>query len=315
MLEEGFDLSMLVMDFPHPEHCVDANWMPAVRALQSAAETAGAAAAVVATLQENMLERHARDLLERGIAPLCGIDDALLAVDAAARIGAAWNKPFQAPAPPAPLGGEARLLDEHEAKQFLRDHAIPVPAGEKAGSVAEARAAAERLGWPLAVKALGLAHKSEHGGVRLNIADEAQLTQAVEALLPLGSGVLVERMVEGAVAELILGILADPLYGLSMSIGAGGIWTEMLEDAALLLLPASREEIAEALSGLRILPLLQGRRGGRQADMEAIVDAAMALQQCALAHRGAIVELDINPLMACSSGAVAADALVRMKSA
>ena len=316
MLEQDFDLSMLIMDFPHPQSCVDANWLPAVRALCAATQTTGANAAVLATLHENMLEQHARWLLEQGIAPLCGIDDALLAADAAASIGEAWQKPFLAPAAPreADDGEEMRLLDEWEAKRMLREFAIPVVEGEKAHSVAEARTAAQRLGYPLAVKALGLAHKSEHNALRLGIHDEAQLMRAVEELLPLGDGVLVERMAEDVVAELIIGVLADPLYGMVMSIGAGGIWTEMLADARLLPLPVRREDIADALGRLRILPLLEGRRGGARADMEAIVDAAMAVQDCALARRD-IRELDVNPLLvrAPGRGAVAADALIRMR--
>ena len=315
MLEEDFDLSMLVLDFPHPQRCRDANWMPAVRALQSAAEATAMPSAVVATLHENMLESHAQDLLERGIAPLCGIDDSLKAVDAAARIGAAWRKPFpKGLQAPVALSDEAQVLNEWDAKKLLQDFSIPVPEGAKVSSKEESRAAAERLGYPLVVKALGLAHKSEHNAVRLGISDVTQLEEAVEALLPLGEGVLVERMVENIVAEMILGILADPDYGLVMSIGAGGIWTEVLDDTRLLLLPATRENIEEAIQGLRILPLLQGKRGGDSADMDAIINTAMALADFALAHRGRLQELDINPLLVRpdGQGIVAADALIRI---
>ena len=315
MLEERFDLSLLVLDFPHPQRCVDANWMPAVRALRDASAATNAPCAVVATLHENMLEHHARDLLKKGIAPLCGIDDALTAVDAAARITQAWRKPFpEDMQAPARLSGEATLLDEWDAKRLLKNFALPVPEAEKLTGVKGARAAAEKLGYPVVAKALGLAHKSEHQAVRLNIRNAEELEEAVETLLPLGKGVLVEQMIEGAVAEMILGILADPDYGQVMSIGAGGIWTEMLADTRLVLLPARREDIAEAVAGLRIHPLLQGARGGRRADIDAIIDAAMSLQAFALEHRGSLAELDINPLLvrAEDSGVVVADALVRV---
>ena len=315
MLENHFDLSLLVMDFPHPQRCVDANWMPAVRALQDASAATKAPCAVVATLHENMLEHHALDLIERGIAPLCGIEDALTAIDAAARITQAWRKPFPEDIrAPAPLSGEAVLLDEWDTKRLLKKFALPVPKAEKLTGVKDARAAAERLGYPVVAKALGLAHKSEHQAVRLNIRNTAELEETVEALLPLGEGVLVEQMVEDVVAEMILGILADPDYGQVMSIGAGGIWTEMLADTRLVLLPARREDIAEALDGLRMRPMLQGARGGKRADIDAIIDAAMALQAFAREHRDGLAELDINPLLvrAEGGGVVVADALVRV---
>ena len=212
------------------------------------------------------------------------------------------------------LSGEAVLLDEWDAKRLLKKFALPVPEAEKLTGVKEARAAAERLGYPVVAKALGLAHKSEHQAVRLNIRNAAELEEAVEALLPLGEGVLVEQMVEDVVSEMILGILADPVYGQVMSVGAGGIWTEMLADTRLVLLPARREDIAEAVAGLRMRPLLQGARGGRRADIDAIIDAAMALQAFARENRGGLAELDINPLLvrAEGGGVVAADALVRI---
>lgn len=316
MLEEQFDLSILVLDFPHPRRCVDTNWIPAVRALQSAAGTTRAAAAVVATLHENMLEDQARNLLANSIAPLCGIDDSLAAVDAAARIHEAWNKP-----PPKGLAatasaeGTPRLLDEWDSKRLLQSFSIPIPEGDRIASTAEAVEAGARLGFPLVAKALGMAHKSERHGVLLDITDESQLSRAVETLLPFGAGVLVERMVGHVIAEMILGVVADPDYGLIMSIGSGGIWTEMLDDARLVLLPASRVEIRDAMARLRMWPVLQGARGGAKADVKAVVDAAMLLGECALTYRGRLLELDINPLLvrAEGEGVVAADALIRIK--
>ena len=246
---------------------------------------------------------------------MCGIDEALTAVDAAARITQAWRKPFpEDMQAPAQLSGEAILLDEWDAKRLLKKFALPIPEAEKLTGVKDARAVAERLGYPVVAKALGLAHKSEHHAVRLNIRNASELEEAVEALLPLGEGVLVEQMVGNVVAEMILGILADPDYGQVMSIGAGGIWTEMLADTRLVLLPARREDFAEAVTGLRIHPLLEGARGGKRADIDAIIDAAMSLQAFAREHRGSLAELDINPLLvrAEDNGVVVADALVRI---
>jgi acyl-CoA synthetase (NDP forming) len=316
MMAAGFDLSMLVLDFPRGDRCSDADWVYSMNALQAASRSSGGKAAVVASLPENLTEAHAADLMDRGIAPLCGIDDALAAAQAAAEIGAAWQRPEpKTLAPVAPGTGLVRLLSEAEAKQSLAKFGVPVPAGRVVASADEAAKAAVEIGFPVALKALGVAHKTEAGALRLKLKDEAAVRDAAKALLPLGSGLLVEAMVEGSVAEIILGVVNDPQYGLLLTLGAGGILTELLEDSRTLLLPATRAEIAEALGSLRVAKLLKGYRGGARADMEAAVDAALAVARFAEANAAGLRELDVNPLMLREEGkgAVAADALLRME--
>ena len=316
MLAAGFDLSMLVLDFPRGDRCSDAAWIYSLNALQAASRTTGGRAAVVASLPENLTEAHAADLMARGIAPLCGIDDALAAAAAAAEIGAAWAKPAPAMVPPvAAPGGAPRLLSEAAAKTLLARAGVPVPDGRAVDSADAAAPAAAALGYPVALKALGLAHKTEAGAVRLNLRDEAALRAAAAALLPLGQGLLVERMIEGAVAELILGLVNDPQYGMLLTIGAGGILTELLQDSRTLLLPATRAEIAAAIGELKVAKLLAGYRGAAAGLVAAARDAALALAGFAERHAATLRELDINPLMLrkAGQGAVAADALIRME--
>jgi acyl-CoA synthetase (NDP forming) len=316
MLKAGFDLSMLVLDFPRGDRCSDADWAPSVRALETASRTTGGRAAVVASLPENLTEAHAADLMARGIAPLCGIEEALAAVEAAAEIGEAWRKPEPKVLPPAaPGGGALRLLSEAEAKQRLAAFGLTVPQGRVVRSADEAAAAAAEIGYPVALKALGVAHKTEQRALRLGLKDERSVREAAAALLPMGDGLLVEAMVYGAVAEIILGIVNDPQYGLLLTLGAGGILTELLDDSHTLLLPVSREEIAEAMGSLRVAKLLNGYRGGAKADMDAAVDAALAVARFAEANAASLRELDVNPLMLREQGkgAVAADALIRME--
>lgn len=321
MLKAGFDLSMLVLDFPRGDRCSDADWVYSVNALQAAARSTGAKAAVVASLPENLTEAHAADLMARGIAPLCGIDEALAAAEAAAEVGKAWRRPEPKVLPPAGGGaGAPHLLSEAAAKQRLAEHGLAVPKGRVVRDAEAAAVAAAEIGFPVALKALGVAHKTERQALRLGLEDERAVREAAAALLPLsaaqgGDGLLVEAMIDGAVAELILGVVNDPQYGLLLTLGAGGILTELLEDSRTLLLPATREEIAEALDGLRVAKLLEGYRGGPKADMSAAVDAALAVARFAEAHAAALRELDVNPLMLREEGkgAVAADALIRME--
>ncbi len=122
---------------------------------------------------------------------------------------------------------------------MLAEAGLPVPDGERVATADEAVRAAVALGFPVALKALGLAHKSEHGAVRLNLRDAESVRTAASELAGLGSGLYVERMVQGGVAELIVGITADPLFGPVMTVGSGGVLVELLKDSATLLLPAN----------------------------------------------------------------------------
>jgi len=123
-------------------------------------------------------------------------------------------------------------------------------------------------------------------------------------------------MVEGAVAELIVGVTRDPLFGPVMTLGSGGVLVELLKDSATLLLPTTREEIEMALRGLKLFPLLDGYRGRPKADLHAAIDAIGGIAAFALDNADAIEELDINPLIVCADdqGAWIADALMVTRS-
>jgi hypothetical protein len=186
---------------------------------------------------------------------------------------------------------------------------------------AEAGKAAASLGFPVVVKVAEpvIAHKTEAGAVAVNLKSAEEVTAAVARMAASVSKykpgtkiekVLVERMVSNVVAELIVGVKRDPQFGLALVVGAGGILVEMVEDAAMLLLPADRASIEKALAGLKINKLLQGYRGKPGGDMKAIVNAVAAIAAFAEAHRGNLLELDVNPLMVLTDGAVAVDALV-----
>ena len=120
-------------------------------------------------------------------------------------------------------------------------------------------------------------------------------------------------MIADGVAELLLGVSRDAVFGLTLTIGAGGVLTELLKDSATLLLPTDEKEIRGALAGLRCAPLLTGFRGRPAADVDAVVECAMQLGKFAEAHMDLLEEVDINPLIALPKGAAAADALIRIR--
>jgi acyl-CoA synthetase (NDP forming) len=316
MLGCGFALSLLVLDFPRSDRCGDADWDVAVRAIGRAAASTGAPTAVVATLPENMPEDRAAEFLAAGIVPLCGIEEALAAAEAAAFIGAQWKRPAPEPIIAARASEiPSRLIDEAEAKALLAKAGVPVPDFRVVRDAACAVAAAEALGYPVALKALGLAHKSEAGAVRLNLDSPVEVEAAARAVAGLGNGLLIEKMVTGTVAELLVGITRDPHFGLLLTIGAGGVLVELLGDSVSLLLPATVDEMREAMLSLKTAPLLQGFRGRPAADIDAAIDAVQAMARFAEANAGRIDELEINPLLvrASGEGVAAVDALIRMR--
>ena len=121
---------------------------------------------------------------------------------------------------------------------------------------------------------------------------------------------LLEPMQPPPLAELIVGVKRDPLFGLVLVIGAGGIFVELLKDATTLLLPVQRRDVAAALRRLQTFALLDGFRGRPKADLDAVIDAIMAIAAYAGANRDRLAELDVNPLMVGEDGAIAVDALI-----
>jgi succinyl-CoA synthetase beta subunit len=207
-------------------------------------------------------------------------------------------------------GAVAATPDEAAAKAILADFGLPVPSGLRAATPDEAVTAAETLGHPVAVKALGVAHKSELGAVKLNLRDAGAVHAAAEAMAGLGTGLYVERMVSGGIAELIVGITRDPLFGPVMTVGTGGVLVELLKDSKTLLLPSSRAEIEAALRSLKMFPLLDGYRRRPKADVSAAIDTILGIADFALANAATLDELDVNPLIVCDKGAWIADALM-----
>lgn len=317
MLDCRFGLTILVLDFPRADRCDDNGCEAALNAAIAAQAHGGGRFAIVSSLPENMNEAYADRLLAAGIAPLMGLGTALTAAANAAWIGKAWQSQ-----PAAPLGSQAaadaspaRGLDEWTSKALLRELGVTTPQGGIATSPQQAAALAETVGYPVVVKGVGehLLHKTEMSAVKLNLRNADEVRQAAQSMSHLKCDYLVEKMVEGAVAELIIGVARDPQFGLFLTVGAGGIMVELWKDSRPLLLPASRDDIRAALLSLRSAPLLTGFRGKRAGNIDAAVEIAYQVGQYALAGAAELEELDVNPLMVTPDGAIAVDALIRTR--
>jgi acyl-CoA synthetase (NDP forming) len=294
----GYDAGVFVIDPPRADRCDPASFEPALAAIEAAQAATGKPAFAVSSLPENFDERRAEAMIARGVVPLLGLETALAAIRAAQTPPAIapWS-PMQAAPPRA-----CRLVPEGRAKARLARAGIAVPKGRQADRLSAL--SCEGLRPPLALKGLGFAHKSEAGAVRLGLQTLEGQTE-----IPAATGYLVEEMVQGVRAEMLLGLRRDPVYGATLTLGMGGTAAEVWADTVTLVLPVSAAQIESALRQLRCWPLLQGWRGAAVADTQALTAAAMALQALLVASPD-IEEIEINPIMLRERGAIAADAVI-----
>jgi len=325
VMRGDFDAGMLVIDYatdgPETEAACDAG----VRALLKACALHGKMSIVTSTLSELLPARIRAQIIAAKGAPMQGLEEALTAFAAVHRFAERNRSRDLAKGglgiPATPEAGKTRhMLSEVDGKKLLAQAGVSVP-NSRVVTPGEAAKAAAELGFPVVLKVAEplIAHKTEAGAVAVNLRSAAEvetalarMTPSVEAYLKGGkiAKVLVEKMVGDVVAELIVGIQRDPQFGLALVVGAGGILVELVEDAAMLLLPTSAEEVEAAIRRLKIFKLLQGYRGKKAVDLPALVKTVMAIAAFAEAHRSDLLELDVNPLMVRADGAVAVDALV-----
>ncbi|AJF63896.1 acetate--CoA ligase family protein [Streptomyces vietnamensis] len=247
-------------------------------------------------------------LREHGVPVYERIEQAATALAHAARLERAtpYAPPGRVPPPSRPVadGGYESV------RALLRSHGLDFPTAEFVTTADEAADAARRTGYPLALKAMGLAHKTEAGGVALGIVDETALRAAFARMRDTTGAAryAVEEMaVHPHSVELIAGVRYDPAFGPVAMVGLGGVTAELLADTALALAPLTPVRARELLLSLRHAPLLTGWRGAPAVDLDAAADALCALARAASEHPE-LIELEVNPLLVHPGGAVALDA-------
>jgi acyl-CoA synthetase (NDP forming) len=307
MIDPDLALTLLIVDFPRADRCDPADWECTIQAALATRARTGANIAMVATLPELLPEPVAARLMAGGVVPLNGLVEAFTAIEAA-QIRLVSDLALDLPEPGVPR--EAAALTEAVAKERLALFGVAVPQSRRAADPAAAERAAQSLHPPFVLKGEGFAHKSEAGAVVLNLPDAGAVGRAATAMQ--AAGYLVEEMIDGAVAELLVGVVRDPAHGFVLTLAAGGVLTELLADSVSLLLPASRDCIKQALTMLKCHRLLLGYRGKPAADMDSVLAAIMAVQAFAIAKAADLSELEINPLLCTPTRAVAVDALIRI---
>jgi acyl-CoA synthetase (NDP forming) len=252
--------------------------------------------------------RTADLLRRRGVPVYRSIDRAVTAL---ARLAPASEPPAGVPAvppPAAPIGGDGYS----DARELLAAGGVPFAAARMVATPEQAAAAADELGYPVALKALGLLHKSDAGGVVLGLGDGTALRRAAadlrERLDP--PALSVERMAPvGEGVELLAGARWDRRFGAVVLVGLGGLFTEILSDVAVALAPVDAAEAERLILSLRAAPLLRGARGRAPLDVAAAAQAVERLSHVAASHPE-IAEIEVNPLLVAPDGAVGLDARV-----
>jgi acyl-CoA synthetase (NDP forming) len=314
MMSGDFAATMLLLDWPKTEQINQQDWDNTFYALCDAARESGKKAIVLASIADCMPKRIIEECQKRGIAPMIGLDTCLKSLHHSYNCNQAFNAPIEVSIPVSNKTKTKKTLTEFDAKELLAKYGVSIPKGELVSSIEGALRAVEKLNYPVTVKVSSeaLVHKSDSGGVRVNIKDAKMLKLAVSELLQIGPSILVEEMVEGAIEELIIGADFDPLFGKYLIIGGGGVLVELLSDSVPLLLPVERNNVLEALSELKLYPILEGYRGHSAGDIDSVIDAVMSTVD--LVNSNEVIELDINPLLVLpqGKGAIAVDALVKL---
>ena len=331
LLKDEYDSAVLVQDYPaagldesKPHYRADSD------SFIKACRIANIPAAICSTLPENLDAETRSHVLQAGVAPMQGIETCMEAMNAAANYGK--RRAVLLANPPHPfrraevMGSSFKQLDEATAKSILAKASLHVPPFHQ---LPMAKAISKKidyidLAYPVAAKICSsdICHKTEIGGVQLNISSKSELTTAIASIInnvehhapdARLDGILIESMINNAILELMASLRRDPQFGLVLTIASGGVMTEILQDASTVLVPADDISLLAALDSLRIAPLFDGFRGGQAASRTAVLDQIKGLVSL-MKDAPDIKEIEINPIMVGKDYACCADALINISS-
>lgn len=324
--EPGIDLVVLLQDLPKASPAIEET-VAAFAANAKILEGSPVPVIVMGNVLTDINE-VGREVAERSGYPMVlgGIEHGMTAIGHAVR----WSEVYRrrqkkVDAAPAPIAAKPVHVQhgrgvwaEQRAGTFLRERGIPMVPTEVASSAETAAASAEAMGYPVVLKAAaeGLAHKSDIGGVHLGLSDanavRVAFAEMQESLARHGhpdAQAIIQPMRSNGV-ELLVGVVRDPLWGLTLAVAMGGIWVEVLGDSSLRLLPTDRSEIREAIEGLRGAALLRGARGRPATDLDVLAKVIDKVGQIAVELGDDLESLEINPLLVHGERIEALDALI-----
>lgn len=211
-------------------------------------------------------------------------------------------------------------LEIEKALQMLQKYKIPFSACRIAISADKAADAAEKLGFPVAIKIVSkdIIHKSDVGGVKTNLTDKESVKTAYEQMIKNVrkkmqkaklAGVYVQKMEKGI--EAIVGMKRDAQFGPVIMFGLGGVFVEILKDVSFRITPVNKQQALDMISSIKSLPVLKGARGGKAANLDAIADIIAKVSK--ISENSSIAELDFNPVIVNEESAVVVDTRIMIK--
>ncbi|SFP85131.1 Acyl-CoA synthetase (NDP forming) [Variovorax sp. OK605] len=289
----------------------------------------GCAAPIVPIWMSDRLGEGYQRLVAAGFAPPRSVGKAISAIARWVAYGR-WRRanpvihPLALPPLTAPIGeGATRSLSEAQAKQRLREAGVTLLPNVLATSADEARALADRMGYPVVAKIASgqIVHKSDIGGVRVGLQDGAQVAAAWRDIMASVAqhqpqakidGLLIEKMAPRGGVELMIGVTRDPVFGHVMTFGLGGIYVEIFRDVTRRLLPIGPRDAAAMVREMRCFALLDGARGRPAADVAALEELLVRISDFVVRHGERIEEMDLNPVWvgAKGEGAMPLDAVI-----
>jgi acyl-CoA synthetase (NDP forming) len=305
MIVPEIAITFLIVDFPRGDICDPSDWECVIQSALDTRAATGGTIAMVSTLPELMPEHVARRLMAGGIIPMGGIRAALAATEAAHQ---------RAPSPADLIvpskSMPAETISEADAKRALQKAGVTVPK-LLTGDLETLAKHADIQHGPFVLKSIGVAHKSEVGGVALSLTNGDAVRQAGANMS--STTFILEEMIADPVAEILIGVVKDPAHGFVITIGAGGLFAELLKDTASILMPASRDHFKQTLNRLKFSKIFNGYRNQPAGNIDALLDAVEAIQSYVLANLDTIEEVEVNPFILTQTRAVAADALIRKR--
>ena len=305
MIVPEIAITFLIVDFPRGDICDPSDWECVIQSALDTRAATGGTIAMVSTLPELMPEHVARRLMAGGIIPMGGIRAALAATEAAHQ---------RAPSPADLIvpskSMPAETISEADAKRALQMAGVTVPK-LLTGDLETLAKHADIQHGPFVLKSTGVAHKSESGGVALSLTSGDAVRQAGAKMS--SATFILEEMIADPVAEILIGVVKDPAHGFVITIGAGGLFAELLKDTASILMPASRDHFKQTLNRLKFSKIFNGYRNQPAGNIDALLDAVEAIQSYVLANLDTIEEVEVNPFILTQTRAVAADALIRKR--
>jgi len=298
------DATLLILDTPPRSDHDSRTWVTAAQSIGDAAKISNRRGVIIATVPECVTDAVRAAATEANIVVLQGLQDAVVALDAAA-----WLATHHANEAPArvEIATSTKLINEADAKLLLLKNGVSVPSGKKCSRDAVLETA-NQIGYPITLKGLGLAHKSESGAVKVGLQSEPQIVEALSSMPVSISEFLVEQTITNVVAEILVSVRRDAPVGWLITLGAGGVYTELWRDTTYLLAPVSDSAIKEAFAKLRIFPLLDGFRGKPAGNLKSLIELIQNVISATMNND--LVEIELNPVLVTPEIAIAVDSLM-----